>query len=101
MDISDALLPSAREEYDFVSAFDVLFHIVEEERYEQAIRNVHALLRPGGLFLFSALLVHGSPLSGVHVTFRSLIRVELLLMNTWFAVLRRVRIVVLIAQPLH
>jgi len=100
MDISDALLPSAREEYDFVSAFDVLFHIVEEERYEQAIRNVHALLRPGGLFLFSDLLVHGSPLSGEHVTFRSLNRVELLLRNTGFAVLRRVPMFVLMEEPL-
>ncbi len=32
MDISDALLPSAREEYDFVSAFDVLFHLKQDFR---------------------------------------------------------------------
>jgi hypothetical protein len=100
MDISDALLPSVRQEYDFVSAFDVLFHIMEEERYQQAIRNVHSLLRPGGLFLFSDFLVHTSPHSGEHVTFRSLNQVELLLRNTGFAVLRRVPMFVLMEEPL-
>lgn len=100
MDISNALLPSAREEYDVVSAFDVLFHIVEEGRYEQAIRNVHALLRPGGLFVFSDYLVHGSTLSDEHVTFRSLDRVEMLLRKTGFVVLRRLPMFVLMEEPL-
>ena len=100
MDISDALLPSPREKYDFVTAFDVLFHIVEEERYEQAIRNVHALLRPGGLFLFSDFLVQGNPRSDEHVRFRSLKQVEVLLRNTGFAVLRRVPMFVLMEEPL-
>ncbi|HYY72629.1 MAG TPA: class I SAM-dependent methyltransferase [Candidatus Bathyarchaeia archaeon] len=100
MDISDGLLRSACEEYDFVSAFDVLFHIVEDERYEQAVRNAHALLRPGGLFLFSDLLVHHSPRSDEHVRFRSLSHVEVLLKNAGFAVLRRVPMFVLMEEPL-
>ena len=100
MDISDALRASLDGQYDVVSAFDVLFHIVEEGRYERAIRNVHALLRPGGLFLFSDLLVHSIPLSGEHVACRSLSRVEALLRNTGFRVLRRVPMFVLMEEPL-
>lgn len=100
MDIGEALSPSARGPYDVVSAFDVLFHIVEEERYERAIRNVHSLLRPGGLFLFSDFLVHRSTLSGEHVACRSLNRVEALLRNTGFDVLRRVPMFVLMEEPL-
>jgi SAM-dependent methyltransferase len=100
MDIGDTLSPSASGEYDVVSAFDVLFHIMEEERYQQAIRNVHSLLRPGGLFVFSDFMVHTSPQAGEHVAFRSLNQVELLLRNTGFAVLRRVPMLVLMEEPL-
>lgn len=44
-------LPAAG--FDAVSAFDVLFHIVDDAQYAQAFRNVAALLRPGGWFLWS------------------------------------------------
>jgi SAM-dependent methyltransferase len=39
--------------YDAVSAFDVLFHLVDDAAYERAVRNLAALLRPGGLLAFS------------------------------------------------
>ncbi|MEO5580559.1 MAG: class I SAM-dependent methyltransferase [Gemmatimonadaceae bacterium] len=43
--------------YDVVSAFDVLFHVVDDQRYEQALQNIFSLLRPGGWFLYSDNLV--------------------------------------------
>ncbi|MEX2540023.1 MAG: class I SAM-dependent methyltransferase [Actinomycetota bacterium] len=43
--------------FDVVSAFDVLFHVVDDDRYEQALRNVRRLLRPGGWFVFTDLPV--------------------------------------------
>lgn len=36
--------------FDFVSAIGVLFHIIQDERWEQAIHNVSQVLKPGGLF---------------------------------------------------
>lgn len=36
-----------------VSAFDVLFHIVDDGGYARAFQNIAALLRPGGWFLWS------------------------------------------------
>jgi SAM-dependent methyltransferase len=100
LDIGDSLPTSELGRYDIVSAFDVLFHIVEEERYERAIRNVCALLRPGGLLLFSDLL----PRSGVrrveHVTFRALKDVTALLAKTGFELVCRVPMLVLMEEPL-
>jgi SAM-dependent methyltransferase len=49
LDIGDALQSLSPGQFDLVSAFDVLFHIVQDGRYEQAVRNVHTLLRPGGI----------------------------------------------------
>jgi SAM-dependent methyltransferase len=43
--------------FDVVSAFDVLFHVVDDDNYEQALRNVRRLLRPGGWFVFTDLPV--------------------------------------------
>jgi SAM-dependent methyltransferase len=45
--------------YAVVSAFDVLFHVTDDERYERAFRNIHDLLRPGGYLAFSDNFVHG------------------------------------------
>src|SRR4051812_19108207 len=47
------------ESADAVSAMDVLFHVVEGAAFENALRNIHAVLRPGGYFLYSDLFVHG------------------------------------------
>lgn len=58
MDIGDPELNGlGAESCDVVSAFDVLFHIVDDARYEQAIRNIASLLGPGGWFLYSDNLV--------------------------------------------
>src|SRR5688572_22225435 len=57
-DIGDAgaiLAPAAT--LDVVSAFDVMFHVVDDRRYRQAIENVAALLKPGGYFIYSDNLV--------------------------------------------
>ena len=54
-DIGGALeaIPLAPGTFDAVSAFDVLFHIVDDEQYARAFRNIAALLKPGGWFFWS------------------------------------------------
>jgi len=49
--------PPQLGQYDVVSAFDVLFHIVDDAAYARALHNCHALCRPGGYFVFSDLFV--------------------------------------------
>jgi len=39
--------------FDAISAFDVLFHIVDDAAYARAIGNLASLLRPGGLLVLS------------------------------------------------
>jgi SAM-dependent methyltransferase len=38
-DISEQNLPLSKK-FDIITAFDVLFHIIDEEKFEQAIRNI-------------------------------------------------------------
>jgi len=57
-DIGDGLQPSELTRgYDVVSAFDVLFHIVDDARYRQALENIFNALNPRGWFLYSENLV--------------------------------------------
>jgi 2-polyprenyl-3-methyl-5-hydroxy-6-metoxy-1,4-benzoquinol methylase len=100
LDIGETLPSSELECYDIVSAFDVLFHIVEEKLYERAIRNLCALLRPGGLLLFSDLLPRNGAVRAEHLAFRPLEEVTALLAKTGFEVVGRVPMFVVMEEPL-
>lgn len=41
------------ETYDLISSMDVLFHIVDDNRFEQAIANISSIIQPGGYFIYS------------------------------------------------
>jgi len=46
-------VPLTAESFDAVSAFDVLFHIVDDAQYARAFHNIATLLKPGGWFFWS------------------------------------------------
>jgi SAM-dependent methyltransferase len=50
--------PLAGRQFDAVSCFDVLFHIIDDEHFETAVENIATLVRPGGLFALSDYFVH-------------------------------------------
>jgi SAM-dependent methyltransferase len=84
---------------DVVSAFDVLFHLVDDTAYDQALYNVRRLLRPGGLFLWSDNFVHGPTVRHPHQVSRSLGDITRALDEAQLAVLERVPMFVLMNQP--
>jgi SAM-dependent methyltransferase len=47
--------------FDAISAFAVLFHIIDDEAYARALINLGSLLRSGGWLLFSENCLHGPP----------------------------------------
>jgi SAM-dependent methyltransferase len=100
VDIGDRLPAGFAGEYEIVSAFDVLFHIVDDDRYTQALQNIHSLLAPEGMFVFSDLLVHDRPVKDVHMVCRPLDEVMRLLNETGFEIVRRVPMFVVMEQPL-
>jgi 2-polyprenyl-3-methyl-5-hydroxy-6-metoxy-1,4-benzoquinol methylase len=53
LDISSEELKPPEEPFDLVSVMDVLFHIVDDERYERAIRNLASMVKPGGLVILT------------------------------------------------
>ena len=59
LDIGAEENPLAEGGFDVATAFDVLFHIVDDEHYRRAFRNIAHALKPGGLLVFTDNFVHG------------------------------------------
>lgn len=85
--------------FDAVSAFDVLFHIVDDAAYRQALDNVARLLRPGGWFLWSDNFVHRPAVRVTHQASRSLRDITAMLASAGLAVVERVPMFVLMNHP--
>ena len=89
LDIGDEITPLADRKFDCISAFDVLFHIVEDQKFERSIRHIHSLLNPEGLFLWSDNFLHGKTLRAKNQVCRSLENIEMILNRNGFAILQR------------
>ena len=100
MDIGDPLPAAFVGRYDIVSAFDVLFHIVDDTRFERAIENIRAMLKPGGMFVFSDNFLHSPTQRGLHQVSRSLQAISDVLGRVGFNVVQRRPIFVLMNAPL-
>lgn len=58
-DIGENEIPDGleKQEYDAVSCMDVLFHIVDDNRFAQAVANIASLVKPGGYFIYSDMFL--------------------------------------------
>jgi SAM-dependent methyltransferase len=63
-DIGADSLPLEPGSFDFVSAFDIFYHIVDDQAYGRAIRNVFSLLKPGGYFVWSDMFLQSGIADG-------------------------------------
>jgi SAM-dependent methyltransferase len=85
--------------FDAISCLDVLMHIVDDGRHQRAIENIHSLLNPGGIFVFSDSFVHGEPRRDQHIVHRPLDTVEALLHQVGFEPIERRPMFVLMNAP--
>lgn len=86
--------PLADASADVVTAFDVLFHIVDDEGYRAAIDEAARVARPGSTFLISDLFPHRARFGALHQVSRTLDEVTSILDSAGFDVVRRVPVFV-------
>lgn len=60
LNIGDEINSLKDKQFDIISAFDVLFHIVDDVQFEKAIHNIAALLKSDGYFICSDFFLHNS-----------------------------------------
>jgi 2-polyprenyl-3-methyl-5-hydroxy-6-metoxy-1,4-benzoquinol methylase len=99
LDVGENVKEIKARTFDIVSAFDVLFHIVDDEKYKKAIKNIFSLLRPGGLFVFSENFIHGDTIRKAHIVHRSLAAVEGVVEDAGFRVVERFPMFALMNYP--
>jgi SAM-dependent methyltransferase len=99
VDIGGDISSFQNRQFDVISAFDVLFHIVDDERFAQAIRNVYGLLKPGGHFVFSDNFLHTDTARALDQVSRSLGEIETLVKETGFEIVERVPMFMVMAFP--
>lgn len=91
--------PFGKESFDAISAFDMLFHIVDDDGYRQAFANVHEMLRPGGTFVFTEHFPHQQRHDSGHHVSRTLDSIEKLLDDTGFEIVSRRPVFMLMSWP--
>jgi len=92
-------LANARGTFAAVSAFDVLFHVVDDTQYAQALHNIADLLEPGGLLLWSDNFIHQPTIRVAHQVSRSLDEATAALDAVGLDVVSRVPMFVLMNYP--
>lgn len=98
-DIAEPAAATGNSRYDLVSAFDVLFHIVDDERFVRAIHNAAELSRPGGHLLLSDNFLHSPAIRGRHQVSRSLAEIEGALAAAGFDMVLRLPMFYLMNNP--
>jgi SAM-dependent methyltransferase len=89
-DVGAEQIPLDAASFDIVSAFDVLFHIVDDDRYARAMKNIFDLLKPGGSLVWSDnFLRHSRREAGVHQVSRSLEESSQMLRDAGFEIVSR------------
>ncbi len=98
-DVGDPNFMSGEGPFDVVSAFDVLFHIVDDGRFAQAIANIGRLVKPGGYFVFTDLFLHGRSFRSPHQVGRTLEHQRSVLHRAGFQIVDRKPIFVIMEAP--
>jgi SAM-dependent methyltransferase len=99
-DIAEPSEDARGRSYDLVSAFDVLFHIVDDERFVRAIENIAEVTRPGGHLLLSDNFLHGPAIRGRHQVSRSLAEIDEALSAAGFETVARLPMFFLMNTPI-
>lgn len=75
--------------FDAVSCMDVLFHIVDDTRFEKAVSNIASILKPGGYFFYSDIFMHDKEIRAEWQVVHTLDYLENLFRKNGFEIIRR------------
>jgi len=98
-DVADPIPDTLAGGFDIVSAFDVLFHIVDDTRFGRAIENLGQLTLPGGHLVLSENFLHGSTLRHLHQVSRTRDEIDRALTTAGFDIVLRLPMFVLLNSP--
>ena len=100
-DITDPTLAERHSgSFDLVTAFDVLYHIVDDTRFSQAVANIGRFCRAGGLLLIHDVFLGGAEEDHGYIRWRSLATYKRELQKAGFEIRHRLPIFFLMIQAI-
>lgn len=99
LDIGGPAITVPGAPFTIVSAFEVLFHIVDDERFERALHNIYDLLEPGGHLIFSDNFLRYGELRTQHQASRTHGHIMAAIERAGFRCIRRAPMFVLMGYP--
>jgi SAM-dependent methyltransferase len=94
-----ATRPTVSSVFDLVLAADVLFHIVDDEAFSQAIANISAWLAPGGLAVISDIFPRYPFQNAAHCRYRSMAGYQALFAQSGLRIIHTQPIFALLQPP--
>ena len=89
-DLNTSGLPNAvGVGYDIATALDVLYHVVDDERFNHALIELAMVLKPGGLLVIHDQFIHRSTSDHGYIKWRSLMDYEKALQAAGFEIITR------------
>jgi SAM-dependent methyltransferase len=98
-DISEGTAELESDSFGIVSCMDVMFHVVDDGRFQAALTNIASVTAPGGLFIWSDFFLHGRETRGHHIVWRNLYRIEAMLDRAGFEIVLRRPLFFLMNEP--
>jgi len=92
--------PSNQRKFDIITAFDVLFHIVDDNKFEQAIKNVSMLCSEDALIFMTDIFLHKRPYVIFHQKSRLLKDYVQVLSKNGIRIINRIPVHYLLNAPL-
>ena len=80
--------------------FDVLFHIVDDEKYNLAIKNIASHLQEDGILLYSDNFLQYDTIREKHIVHRSLQQVSAILQKNGFDIIKRQSMFYVMGYPI-
>jgi SAM-dependent methyltransferase len=88
------------EQFDYISTMDVLFHIVDDIKFEKAIQNISSMLKKGGYFIYSDNFVNGKTDRRTHQVSHSKDELYLFFEKAGFEIIKHKPFMVLSNYPI-
>jgi len=98
-DVGERIVPYDAESFDAISCMDVLFHIVDDNRYRQAVGHCAHLLKRGGLLILTENCLHSPTVRSKSQVSSSLPEVEDAITAAGLSILERRPMFVLMNTP--
>lgn len=89
-----------KRKFDIITAFDILFHIIDNNKFRNAIFNISSLLDLGGYFIFSDNFLHGKTIRTKYQANRSIEEISNILKEAGFKIIKRIPIFILMNAPI-